>query len=108
MMEKVVTGASALVCGEVLREGVGEMLPIVLTVPKLLPSPLSVCSSYGFRESFLLGYGDVAIPSLLVSVCLRFDRLARPSPRSFRLYMYFFISSVGACLCTHACTYAHA
>eukprot|EP00051_Salpingoeca_urceolata_P031699 m.12595 g.12595 ORF g.12595 m.12595 type:complete len:557 (-) comp4307_c0_seq1:43-1713(-) len=45
-----------------------ESIPLVVKIPRLHPSP---CASG--QQFSLLGFGDVLIPSLLVSLCLRFD-----------------------------------
>lgn len=47
----------------------GEMLPMVLKVPRITTSALTVCQlSYS-----LLGFGDILVPGLLVSYCHGFD-----------------------------------
>ncbi|TNN58054.1 Signal peptide peptidase-like 2B [Liparis tanakae] len=52
-----------------------EKLPMVLKVPRLNFSPLSLCD----RPFSLLGFGDVLVPGLLVAYCHRFDILAQSS-----------------------------
>ncbi|GAB1295371.1 Signal peptide peptidase-like 2B [Apodemus speciosus] len=46
-----------------------EKLPMVLKVPRLNTSPLSLCD----RPFSLLGFGDILVPGLLVAYCHRFD-----------------------------------
>ncbi|XP_041355333.1 signal peptide peptidase-like 2B [Gigantopelta aegis] len=48
----------------------GEQLPMVFKVPRLLWSPLNVCSASSYS---LLGFGDIILPGLLVSYNHRFD-----------------------------------
>ena len=72
-----------------------EPLPIVFIVPKLLPSILDkVCSSSytGYLPYSLLGYGDVGVPGLLITLCLKYDMTHTPS-HWFKLY--YCISSIG-------------
>ncbi|XP_040027557.2 signal peptide peptidase-like 2 isoform X2 [Gasterosteus aculeatus] len=52
-----------------------EKLPMVLKVPRLNFSPLSLCD----RPFSLLGFGDVLVPGLLVVYCHRFDILTQSS-----------------------------
>ena len=72
-------------------------LPIMFLAPKLYLTPLeSVCGSLGgFSSSAILGYGDVAIPSLLIALCLQFDLSHRS--KSCCLRLYFLICSIGGC-----------
>ncbi|XP_056276301.1 signal peptide peptidase-like 2 isoform X2 [Pseudoliparis swirei] len=53
-------------------------LPMVLKVPRLNFSPLSLCD----RPFSLLGFGDILVPGLLVAYCHRFDILTQ-SPRIY-------------------------
>ncbi|XP_034987061.1 signal peptide peptidase-like 2A isoform X2 [Zootoca vivipara] len=46
-----------------------EMLPVVIRVPRMAFSAVRLCS----RPFSLLGYGDIALPGLLVAYCHRFD-----------------------------------
>ncbi|XP_042198905.1 signal peptide peptidase-like 2A isoform X3 [Callorhinchus milii] len=46
-----------------------EKLPVVLRVPRLTPSVITLC---GMSFS-LLGFGDIIVPGLLVAYCRRFD-----------------------------------
>lgn len=71
-----------------------EPLPIVFVVPKLLPSSLErACASLaGFFSYSLLGYGDVGVPGLLVTLCLKFDM--RRKPKSC-CRLYFAVAGVG-------------
>ncbi|KAK7944727.1 hypothetical protein WMY93_000455 [Mugilogobius chulae] len=52
-----------------------EKLPMVLKVPRLNFSPLSLCD----RPFSLLGFGDILVPGLLVAYCYRFDLLMQTS-----------------------------
>uniref|UniRef100_UPI00398EB179 signal peptide peptidase-like 2A isoform X6 n=1 Tax=Pristiophorus japonicus TaxID=55135 RepID=UPI00398EB179 len=49
--------------------GSGEKLPVVIRVPRLVPSVATLC---GIPFS-LLGFGDIIVPGLLVAYCRRFD-----------------------------------
>lgn len=49
--------------------GGGEMLPMVLIVPRFLKPDTSVC----MVPYSLLGFGDILVPGLLVSFCYGFD-----------------------------------
>ena len=71
-----------------------ETLPIVFIIPKFLPSELeTVCSEYTVSRNYaLLGYGDVGIPALLVTLALKFDYQLWPG--RWRK-VYFPISSIG-------------
>lgn len=71
-----------------------EPLPIVFVVPKLLPSSLErACASLtGFFSYSLLGYGDVGVPGLLVTLCLKFDMRRRPKSCC---RLYFAVAGVG-------------
>ncbi|XP_033022443.1 signal peptide peptidase-like 2A isoform X1 [Lacerta agilis] len=51
------------------RSAPHEKLPVVIRVPRLAFSALTLCS----RPFSLLGYGDIALPGLLVAYCHRFD-----------------------------------
>lgn len=70
VMEKAATGPQGSNGG-----GQSETLPVVFTVPRLIyPSKLeSICPDYFSRPYSLLGYGDVGIPGLLITLCLKFD-----------------------------------
>ncbi|CAM9907378.1 unnamed protein product [Lampetra planeri] len=46
-----------------------EMLPMVVKVPRLAATPLSMC----YQPFSLLGFGDILVPGLLVAYCHRFD-----------------------------------
>ncbi|XP_005359078.1 signal peptide peptidase-like 2B [Microtus ochrogaster] len=52
-----------------LNSSTHEKLPMVLKVPRLNTSPLSLCD----RPFSLLGFGDILVPGLLVAYCHRFD-----------------------------------
>ena len=69
-------------------------LPIIFIAPKLMLSELEAVCGFlgGFNTSAILGYGDVAIPCLLVVKCLGFDLLQHPKSR---LKLYFLVSAVG-------------
>lgn len=71
-----------------------ETLPMVFTVPHLLyPSHFdTVCADYFTRPYSLLGYGDVGIPGLLVTLSLKFDYNIH-STRCCRLY--YTVSGIG-------------
>ena len=88
-----------------------ELLPVVFLVPKLLyPSPIEkicsgntdlvICQTSTFclfvclfvfseyiksRPASLLGYGDVGIPGLLVTLCYKFDLQFRRN-KCFKVY----------------------
>uniref|UniRef100_A0A4W4G8S6 Signal peptide peptidase-like 2B n=1 Tax=Electrophorus electricus TaxID=8005 RepID=A0A4W4G8S6_ELEEL len=62
-----------------------EKLPMVLKVPRLNFSPLSLCD----RPFSLLGFGDILVPGLLVAYCHRFDILMQSSR------IYFLACTVG-------------
>ncbi|XP_051028912.1 signal peptide peptidase-like 2B isoform X2 [Acomys russatus] len=55
-----------------------EKLPMVLKVPRLNTSSLSLCD----RPFSLLGFGDILVPGLLVAYCHRFDVQVQ-SPRIY-------------------------
>ncbi|XP_057627929.1 signal peptide peptidase-like 2B isoform X3 [Chionomys nivalis] len=61
IMVEVATGPS--------NSSTHEKLPMVLKVPRLNTSPLSLCD----RPFSLLGFGDILVPGLLVAYCHRFD-----------------------------------
>jgi hypothetical protein len=81
IMVKVATGGSS---GE---EGSGpvETIPLTFVIPRLL-NPYTACG-----EAFsILGYGDIVLPGLLVSFCLRFD-----IHNDTKYKTYFISSSIG-------------
>ncbi|XP_061409380.1 signal peptide peptidase-like 2B isoform X1 [Lethenteron reissneri] len=61
-----------------------EKLPMVLKVPRLAPSELSVCS----QPFSLLGFGDILVPGVLVVYCHRFDVHTNSS------HIYFVTSTI--------------
>uniref|UniRef100_A0A4W4G521 Signal peptide peptidase-like 2B n=1 Tax=Electrophorus electricus TaxID=8005 RepID=A0A4W4G521_ELEEL len=65
-----------------------EKLPMVLKVPRLNFSPLSLCD----RPFSLLGFGDILVPGLLVAYCHRFDILMQSSR------IYFLVKCTYKCL----------
>jgi len=68
-MVSVATGAGTGGIGENGEVTEAEQIPLTLKIPHLLSQTYHVCgASYS-----LLGYGDIAIPALLVSFCLSFD-----------------------------------
>ncbi|XP_051896167.1 signal peptide peptidase-like 2A isoform X5 [Pristis pectinata] len=60
IMVEVATGSGA---------GTGEKLPVIIRVPRLVPSVATLC---GLPFS-VLGFGDIIVPGLLVAYCRRFD-----------------------------------
>ncbi|XP_027728472.1 signal peptide peptidase-like 2C [Vombatus ursinus] len=52
-----------------------EKLPMVLKVPRLSFSPLTLCD----RPFSILGFGDIVVPGFLVAYCHRFDIQVRSS-----------------------------
>ncbi|XP_030629783.1 signal peptide peptidase-like 2 [Chanos chanos] len=62
-----------------------EKLPMVLKVPRLNFSPVSLCD----RPFSLLGFGDIMVPGLLVAYCHRFDILMQSSR------IYFLACTIG-------------
>ena len=77
VMEKAITGGVRSSSGGVSSGSGGsfESFPLVFTVPKFLPNKLqSVCAGYVVPRNYaLLGYGDVGVPALLVTLALKFD-----------------------------------
>ena len=71
-----------------------EPLPIVFIVPKFLPSALDqTCPELtGAFPYSLLGYGDVGVPGLLVSLALKYDMTFRPASK---LRLNFCVTSLG-------------
>eukprot|EP00794_Sanderia_malayensis_P019498 gene19498-21424_t len=67
-------------------KGSTEQLPMVIRVPKLIKSALSLCE----RPYSLLGFGDILLPGLFVGFCRNFDIIA-VVPRS----LYFVASMIG-------------
>ncbi|XP_043530510.1 signal peptide peptidase-like 2A isoform X1 [Chiloscyllium plagiosum] len=47
----------------------GEKLPVVIRVPRLMPSVATLCGT----PFSILGFGDIIVPGLLVAYCRRFD-----------------------------------
>lgn len=90
VMEKAAVGPQSLSSGSQSQ----ETLPMVFTVPYLIqPSKLdTVCSEYFTQLYRLLGYGDVGIPGLLVTLSLKFDYHFH-STKCCRLY--YCISGIG-------------
>jgi hypothetical protein len=81
IMVKVATGGSS---GD---EGSGpvETIPLTFVIPRLV-NPYNACG-----EAFsILGYGDIVLPGLLVSFCLRFD-----IHKESKFKTYFISSSIG-------------
>ncbi|XP_055517295.1 signal peptide peptidase-like 2A [Leucoraja erinacea] len=60
IMVEVATGSGS---------GSSEKLPVVIRVPRLVPSVATLC---GIPFS-VLGFGDIIVPGLLVAYCRRFD-----------------------------------
>lgn len=54
-------------------KGSKEQLPMVIRVPKLIKSALSLCE----RPYSLLGFGDILLPGLFVGFCRNFDIVAQ-------------------------------
>ena len=83
-----------------------EPLPIVFVVPKLLPSSLErACASLtGFFSYSLLGYGDVGVPGLLVTLCLKFDMRQRPKSCC---RLYFAVAGIGGCTAVLPCMHCY-
>jgi signal peptide peptidase-like protein 2B len=82
IMVNVATGGS----GGDENSGPVETIPLTFVVPRLM-NPFSICG-----EAFsILGYGDIVLPGLLVSFCLRFDNEHKESKRK----IYFISSSIG-------------
>lgn len=67
-------------------KGSKEQLPMVIRVPKLIHTALSLCE----RPYSLLGFGDILLPGLFVGFCRNYDIVAEV-PRS----IYFVTSLLG-------------
>ena len=52
------------------------------------------------RPASLLGYGDVGIPGLLVTLCLKFDLHFR---KGKKLRIYYATCGIGVCVCVCVC-----
>lgn len=50
-----------------------EQLPMVIKVPKIIKTAMSICE----RPYSLLGFGDILLPGLFVAFCHNFDVIAR-------------------------------
>jgi len=81
-MVKVATGGSG---GGGGSDGPQETIPLTFMIPRLM-NPYSSCGpAYS-----ILGYGDIVLPGLLVSYCLRFD-----IQKKFSTKIYYIASSIG-------------
>jgi len=65
--------------------GSNEHLPMVIKVPKIIKSVLSLCE----RPYSLLGFGDILLPGLFVAFCHNFDVIAKTKYR-----VYFVATSI--------------
>lgn len=61
--------------------GSKEQLPMVLKVPRLKKSTLSVC----LRPYSLLGFGDILVPALYIGFCHSFDIMSKTPRRIYYL-----------------------
>ena len=62
-----------------------EQLPMVIKVPKLIKTAMSICE----QPYSLLGFGDILLPGLFVAFCHNFDILAKTKYR-----IYFVATSI--------------
>ncbi|XP_047132347.1 signal peptide peptidase-like 2B isoform X1 [Hydra vulgaris] len=62
-----------------------EQLPMVIKVPKMHKSPISLCE----RPYSLLGFGDILLPGIFVAFCHNFDVLAKT-----RYKVYFLATAI--------------
>lgn len=88
VMEKIITGFES---GEMND---CEMLPLAFKIPKFLKTELtSICAEHiGCLQGYvLLGFGDVALPGLLVSYCLYVDLIYHTKRR---VKVYFMVASI--------------
>lgn len=74
IMVEVATGRGSL-----------EQLPMVIKVPKIVKTAMSICE----RPYSLLGFGDILLPGLFVAFCHNFDILVKTKCR-----VYFVATSI--------------
>jgi len=80
VMVKVATGG-----GGTEGQTVQETIPLAFMIPRLLNPYISCGPAYS-----ILGYGDIVLPGLLVSFCLRYD-----ISKNFDKRLYYIASSIG-------------
>lgn len=88
VMEQVATG------GKVNGGEHKQTLPLLIRVPQITTDDWSVCNN---THGLMLGFGDIAIPGLLVSYCLAFDHTVNIK-QSWRGYYISSLLAYGASL----------
>lgn len=66
-------------------KGGNEQLPMVIRVPKIIKTALSLCE----RPYSILGFGDILLPGLFVAFCHNFDVIAKTKHK-----VYFIATSI--------------